>query len=252
MLVLIGATGVGGYYISRTVAGTSMMKEDRGEFAAASASTTSRRQDTRVAATPRVDTAPTPMAKLDTPRKQEAPKGPAAPVIEPGPKQTDRMPEPQAKPDRMVVPEPKPEPRPDPPPELKLAPEELQILQQVNTARAGDAMKLPPLRPDPVLFKIARDHAAKLASQDKLDDKLDEKKLGVLLTDGGYKFKAGKIGANQAADVDIQPGAVFQAWFDFNVSRSILLEPNEDTGIGIGKNGKGGLFYLMIYATPEK
>ena len=109
-----------------------------------------------------------------------------------------------------------------------------------------------PLKPNAVLFKIARAQAAKLAAAEKLDENLDEKKLGALLSDGGYKFQAKKIGANQAADKDIQPNAAFQAWIDYRVAREILMEPNEDAGIGIVKSDKGDIFYVMICATPDK
>ena len=107
------------------------------------------------------------------------------------------------------------------------------------------------MRPSAVLFQIARAHAAKLAKEEKLDEALDEKRLGALLTAGGYKFKTGKIGANQAADANLRPDAAFQAWLGANVTKEILLEPNQDTGIGIVKTDKGEVYYLMIYATPE-
>jgi uncharacterized protein YkwD len=162
-------------------------------------------------------------------------------------------PEPEPPPEAKVVlkPEPMPVPKTQPQPELKLTPEEEQVLQLVNTARSNHASKPPALKPNTVLVKIARDHAAKIAREEKLDENLDEKRLGALLRDGGYNFKASKLGANQAADNNLQPTAAFEAWYGKQVTKEILLEPNAETGIGIVKSDKGETYYLMIFATPD-
>lgn len=175
---------------------------------------------------------------------------PPSPTPEPKP---DPKPEPKPDPKPEPKPDPKPEPKPEPKPDmLKLSAEEEIMLKLVNDARSKDPKKPPELKPNAMLFKVARDHAAKMAKEGKLDEELDEKKLTTLLTTAGYKLKAGKATANQTADKDLQPAAAFNAWAETPAAKELFLEANEDTGIGIAKSDKGEIFYLMIYASPEK
>jgi uncharacterized protein YkwD len=132
-----------------------------------------------------------------------------------------------------------------------LSPEEQLILNLVNDLRAKQFKKLPPLKPNALLFKVARDYAATMAKEDKLDEDLYEEKLEKLLTAAGYNQACTAL-ANQMADRSLQPSAVFQAWEDHIAARAMMLEPNEDTGIGVAKSEKGEIYYLMIYATPKK
>jgi hypothetical protein len=89
-----------------------------------------------------------------------------------------------------------------------------------------------------------------MAREEMLDEDLDEKKLEGLLTAAGYKFKAGTIAANQTGDRNLPPTAAFMACVENLAAREQLLEATEETGIGIARNAKGEVFYLMIYATP--
>jgi uncharacterized protein YkwD len=248
---------VGGYYVTHAFTqGSAGNGNDGAPLAAAKKDTGKTDQPANLPAKGRQDTPAVPTAKADVTPKDQAPKEAPTDMPKEPPPMPDpvvaKLPDPMPQPKTMPEPKPEPPPEPKAPPQPKLSPEEEQILLLVNTARANDAKKLPPLRPNALLFDIARAQAARLAKQENVDATLDEKKLGTMLTAGGYKFTARKLGANQAADKDLQPSAAFQAWFDNNVTKDVLLEPNEETGIGIGKSDKGELFYLMIYATSDK
>src|SRR5438132_14077986 len=71
-------------------------------------------------------------------------------------------------------------------PEVKLTDEEQKILDMTNKERA-DA-KLPPLKVNMTLVKVARAHSANMAKQGKMEHELDGKSPSQRLLDAGYDY----------------------------------------------------------------
>src|SRR5437870_3693669 len=80
-------------------------------------------------------------------------------------------------------------------PKFKLTETEQKILDLTNQARATD--DLPPLKPNPTLFEMARKHSENQAKQRKMDHVLDGKNPSDRAKDTGYRYAA--LGENVAA-----------------------------------------------------
>src|SRR5688572_9626074 len=75
---------------------------------------------------------------------------------------------------------------------VELTKDERALLDLINKERAKE--KLPSLKPNPVLMKLARDHSANMAKQEKMEHVLDGKTPGDRADDAGYGFQS--IGEN--------------------------------------------------------
>jgi uncharacterized protein YkwD len=147
----------------------------------------------------------------------------------------------------------------DPP--LKMTTEERQILELTNAERAKE--KLPPLAPNPVLFRVARDHSANMARKDEMNHVLDGKNPAQRTRDARYDYK--KVGENIAEiefgkPADAQPPLppavlkdVMQKWMASPVHRkNILGDGFEEIGLGIGRTEKGKVYFTQVFGTPRK
>src|SRR4051794_29532939 len=78
--------------------------------------------------------------------------------------------------------------------ELKLSEDEKAILKLLNDEREKE--KLPPLKPNAILFKVARAHSANMAKQEKMAHVLDGKKPSQRVEEAGYDYRV--VGENLA------------------------------------------------------
>src|SRR5262249_41024394 len=72
------------------------------------------------------------------------------------------------------------------PAKLELTKEERTLLELTNAERKKK--ELPALKPSPLLFKVARAHAANMAKHEKMAHDLDDKNPFQRLKEAGYKY----------------------------------------------------------------
>src|SRR5947209_4601329 len=72
-------------------------------------------------------------------------------------------------------------------PPLKMSEEEGKLLELVNAERKKE--ELAPLRPNPLVFKLGRDHSANMAKQEKMAHDLDDKTPFDRMKAAGYRYQ---------------------------------------------------------------
>jgi len=132
---------------------------------------------------------------------------------------------------------------------LKLSEDEQRVLDLTNQAREKE--KLPPLRPNALLFAAARGHSANMARQGKMDHVLDGKNPGDRVKAAGYRYSW--VGENIASTDGAAVAEVFKEWMESKSHREHVLGDHfEETGIGIARNDKGDVYYTQVFASPKK
>jgi uncharacterized protein YkwD len=133
---------------------------------------------------------------------------------------------------------------------LKLSDAEQKLLDIINDVRSKK--DLLPFRPDPVLFKVAREHSANMARQFKMDHKLDDKGPFERIKGAGYAYTV--AGENIAcAEAPITLTDVVNKWMASKAHRENILERNfVETGLGIAKDETGVVYYTQVFGTPAK
>jgi uncharacterized protein YkwD len=131
---------------------------------------------------------------------------------------------------------------------LTLSADEQAILKLTNNLRAKE--KLPPLKPNALLFEAARAHSKNMAKQGKLAHVLDDKEPTDRIAATGYKRSY--VGENVVGGQQVTPKRAFQFWVESEPHRKNLLnEKFEDIGIGIARDKKGDVYYTQVFATPN-
>jgi len=133
-------------------------------------------------------------------------------------------------------------------PKVELTAEEKEVLELTNKERAKE--KLPPLKPNPVLMKVARAHSQNMAKQEKLAHELDGKKPHERAADAGYK--GGWIGENCArGDAPYPPKDVVQGWMESAGHRKNMLDTKyKEIGIGAAKSASGNIYWTQVFGKP--
>jgi uncharacterized protein YkwD len=130
-----------------------------------------------------------------------------------------------------------------------LTEEEKKIFELTNKAREEE--KLPPLKLNALLIKVARSHSANMAKQEKMEHILDDKNPTQRVKDGGYI--ASRTGENIAKTNGDKPETIFKLWLESpHHKENILREQYEEIGVGIGRNAQGEIYYTQVFATPRK
>jgi uncharacterized protein YkwD len=144
-------------------------------------------------------------------------------------------------------------------PPLQLSAEEKEVLELTNAERARE--KLPPLKPNPVLFRVARAHAANMARQGQMKHVLDGKNPAQRTIGAGYDY--GKVGENIAlaegtTDKEVPPAkAIVDGWMHSKVHRENLMDPEyTDIGLGVVRKDTGmdkvEVYYTQLFGRPRK
>jgi len=130
---------------------------------------------------------------------------------------------------------------------LNLSKEEQRLLDLTNAERKHQ--NLPPLVPNPVLFQVARAHAANMARQEKMDHNLDGKKPRERVTEAGYRWHY--TGENLAyAEVELEE--VMKGWMDSPKHRdNILSWKYTEIGLGMARSAQGLVYYTQVFALPK-
>jgi uncharacterized protein YkwD len=136
----------------------------------------------------------------------------------------------------------------DPPAKFELSKEEKKLLELTNKEREKE--KLPPLKPNPLLFKIARAHSANMAKHGKMAHELDDKNPVDRLKEGNYKYMA--YGENVAYGQENLEELV-KGWMDSKGHRmNILGKQFTEIGLGIARTRDGVPYFTQVFGTPRR
>jgi uncharacterized protein YkwD len=166
--------------------------------------------------------------------------------------------------------------------EFKMTAREKEVVDLTNLQRKKKG--LPPLKPNPLLFKIARDHSANMAKQrqmkhilgDTAPDILAARTVGLLNSPFGsgsfmaayalvsertktpfqrilaagydYRYAAENIAE---ADKDYTGKDIMKDWMDSEHHRKNIMYPKfTEIGVGIIPGKKNLLYYTQVFGTP--
>jgi uncharacterized protein YkwD len=133
--------------------------------------------------------------------------------------------------------------RPHPP----LGSSEKTIFDLTNKARIEN--KLPPLTVNSLLTKVARAHAANMASQGKMSHVLDDKTPADRVKDAGYNYSLS--GENIALGENTPVSDIFEGWMKSKAHReNILREQFREVGVGVSSASDGKVYYTQEFGTP--
>lgn len=132
---------------------------------------------------------------------------------------------------------------------IKLSEDEQTIFDLTNKAREKE--KLPPLKLNALLTRVARAHSANMAKQGKLSHELDGKNPSQRIKDAGY---AASWGGENVANADgYTASAIFDMWMESKAHKeNILKDKYKEIGIGVAKNAKGEVYYTQVFGTPKQ
>jgi uncharacterized protein YkwD len=133
-------------------------------------------------------------------------------------------------------------------PELKLSRTEQAIVDLTNKARAKE--KLPPLKPNAVLFKVARAHSANMAKKGRMEHVLDGKNPAQRVAAAGYDYTW--VGENIAESDELNPRHIVKGWMKSPHHReNILKKEFREIGIGVVRNDKDEVYYTQVFGARE-
>jgi uncharacterized protein YkwD len=136
-------------------------------------------------------------------------------------------------------------------PKFEMSKDEKTLLDSINEERAKK--KLPALRPHPLLFEAARKHSANMAKQRKMEHELDGKRPPQRVEATGYNW--GKVSENLAVSEGGTPPLteIVKSWMESKTHRENLLSKDvNETGLGIGRNDKGEIYYTQVFARQRR
>jgi uncharacterized protein YkwD len=134
-------------------------------------------------------------------------------------------------------------------PRFQMSGQEKELLEMTNKERARE--KLPPLKPNPVLFKAARAHSANMAKQGKMEHVLDGKNPAQRVRDLGYDYA--KAAENIGVGENVPMTEIMKGWMASKHHRENILEGKyTEVGLGIARNGKGEVYYTQVFGAPRK
>jgi uncharacterized protein YkwD len=184
---------------------------------------------------------PAPVDTITAPSEKKDPAG-SAPRDKPGEPPAPVPAKPQAAPERVMPPPAKPEPPP------VLSKDEQALLDLTNRARAKE--KLPPLKPNALLFKAARAHAANMAKKDTAAQNLDGAPVERVAATG---YVAVPLWENDAYTARLDVQAAFDFWMRGGGTRdNILSDQYDEIGLGLARTDRGKWFYTQILGSRPK
>lgn len=130
---------------------------------------------------------------------------------------------------------------------LTLSADEQAIVDQTNLqrAKAGKAA----LKPNALLFDVARKHAEAMAKANDLNHRLHGKNSADRVDASGYKWTtvSENIAWNQRSVEEVMEG-----WMHSDGHRSNLLGGDiSEIGVGIANDSKGQPYWVQVFAQPE-
>ena len=128
-----------------------------------------------------------------------------------------------------------------------LSADEKKFLDLTNQERAK--AKVPPLRLNAVLVKVAQAHSANMAKQEKMGHVLDGKNQFERIKGTGYRYRfAGENVARGTVTMqEIMEGLMNSPGH----RKNILNEKYTEVGVGMARDAKDVLYYTQVFASPR-
>jgi uncharacterized protein YkwD len=135
------------------------------------------------------------------------------------------------------------------PAKVELTDAEKMLVELTNKER--DKEKLPPLKVNPVLMKVARAHTENMAKTEMFEHVIDGKNDAARVKDAGYA--AGVTGENIAlGGKKSSPAEAVMDWMQSEGHRkNILNKEFKEIGVGIARSAKGETYYTQLFAAPR-
>src|SRR5947207_1029180 len=109
------------------------------------------------------------------------------------------------------------------------------------TIKTREKEKLPLLKLNAVLTKVAREHSANMAKQEKMAHELDGKNPSQRIKEAGYVASWG--GENVGETDGDTPEAIFKMWMESSAHKAnILKDKYTEIGVGIARDAKGEVY----------
>jgi uncharacterized protein YkwD len=135
---------------------------------------------------------------------------------------------------------------------LTLSPEEQKVLDLTNQERARQ--KLPELKPNPKLFKAARDYSALMAEQEKMGHDIGGKKPRQRAEAAGYdgEYIGENVGEGHDTPRDKHTVEQMVTWWMGSPDhrRNILAKEFTEIGLGAVKGKDGKTYYTQLFGAP--
>ncbi|GIW82367.1 MAG: hypothetical protein KatS3mg105_4174 [Gemmatales bacterium] len=126
---------------------------------------------------------------------------------------------------------------------FKLTRYEKAVVDLVNQLRQRE--KLEPLTPDPRLFKVAREHAVRMAKARKLAHDFEGKKTPERILGAGYNAK--DLWQQIAGGVRLDPRNAVAVWFRNQKEKEKILSGDfKQIGVGVSADSRGQIYYTQI------
>ncbi len=134
-------------------------------------------------------------------------------------------------------------------PKFEMSEDEKTLLDWTNKERAKE--KLPPLEPNPLLFKMAREHSANMAKKGAMNHILDGKGPVERAKAAGYEYL--NLAENVATAENTPLTDVMKGWMESKIHRENILNKDvTEIGLGIARTDKGVYYYTQVFGRPRK
>ena len=127
--------------------------------------------------------------------------------------------------------------------------DEKTVFELTNQERKNE--KLPALKLNTALSKIARAHSENMARQGKMAHELDGKTPFDRIKATGYKYEAASENIAEGED-GAKIADIMKMWMESERHRkNILSKAFSEVGIGIARDKDGNTFYTQVFAKPR-
>jgi uncharacterized protein YkwD len=124
--------------------------------------------------------------------------------------------------------------------------EEAKLIELTNAERKK--LKLPALKPDPVLMKLARAHAATMGRLDQIGHDLEGKTFAQRMEQA--KYQASRAGEN-VAQGQRTPTEAVAGWMQSPGHKANILNTDyTKIGVGLATSKSGKMYWTQVFAKP--
>jgi uncharacterized protein YkwD len=133
--------------------------------------------------------------------------------------------------------------------EYKLTADEKKLIDLTNRERKKH--KLPPLKINLLLCKVARAHSTNQAKQQKMAHILDGKNPFQRLKEAKYRYE--DAGENVGFGLNVTLPEVMEGWMNSPLHRKNILDKSfTEIGFGAVAAKDGTVYYTQVFGTPKK